>query len=182
MNKYTTDEEVWKDIKGYEGLYQVSNHGQVRALERFLNTRTYPEKILSQRLDRYGYPRTTLWKQGKQTTYTIHKLVAEAFIPNSKGKPTINHKDGNKANNYVSNLERATWSENNQHALDTKLRVNKNNAQSIPVRQYSLDDEFIASYPSMAEAKRQTGIDHSNIGRACRINGTAGSYKWEYAN
>src|SRR5699024_473267 len=164
------------------GLYKVSNLGRVRAIERVIRGRTYPDKILSQRMDRYGYLRTSLYKNGKPKTMTIHRIVAENFIPNEGRKLTVNHKDGNKLNNKLNNLEWATWSENNQHALDTGLRCNKNNAQSIRVNQYSAEGKFIKSYPSMAEARRKTGIDHANIGRACRIDGTAGGYKWKYAD
>lgn len=187
MGNYITEKEVWKDVIGYEGMYQVSTFGRVRALEREIEYKngtrhTYPEKILSARLDKYGYLRTNLYKSGKAKVKKIHRIVAESFIPNKDKKSTINHKDGNKLNNRVENLEWTTWGENNKHALDTGLRTNKNNSKSIPVRQYDLDGNFIKSYPSLAEAKRQTGIDHSNIGRACRTNGTAGGYRWRFKN
>ena len=182
MENYNTEKEIWKDVKGYEGSYQVSNLGRVRSLERVIRGRTYHSKMLAQRMDRYGYLRTTLYKRGKPRTITIHRIVAENFLSKDTEKDTVNHKDGDKLNNKTDNLEWASWTDNNQHALDTGLRCNKNNAQSIPVEQYTKSGEFIRSYPSMAEARRITGIDHSNIGRACRINGTAGGYKWKYAD
>src|SRR5699024_11754447 len=82
----------------------------------------YPDKILYQRMDRYGYLRMSLYKNSKPKTMTIHRIVAENFIPNEGRKLTVNHKDGNKLNNKLNNLGWATWSEYNQHALDTGLR------------------------------------------------------------
>ena len=125
--------EVWKDVVGYEGLYQISNMGNLKALSRTFKDvtgriRVFPEKIkktceTSKREGKQGYLCSRLKDYfGKTKTLFIHRLVGEAFIENPENKQTINHKDGNKHNNYVENLEWCSYSENNQHALDYGLR------------------------------------------------------------
>ena len=104
-------EEVWKDIKGYEGLYQISNLGRVKSLNRKINKRKCIETIKKPSLTNKGYFRLSLSKFGKKEYYHIHKLVAETFIPNKENKPTIDHIDRNKTNNNVSNLRWATYKE-----------------------------------------------------------------------
>lgn len=108
--------EEWKHIEGFEGLYEVSNLGQVRSFY------TVEAKILKPSINKYGYLRVCLCKNGKQHTKTIHRLVATAFIPNAEDKPQVNHIDGDKTNNRVDNLEWCTARENTQHAWDTGLK------------------------------------------------------------
>lgn len=105
----------WKEIKDYSD-YLISNRGLVKSLK------FNKETILKPKLDREGYLRVNLLKKGKRKTYRIHILVAKHFIPNLLNKPCINHIDGNKNNNFESNLEWVTYSENNKHAINTKLR------------------------------------------------------------
>lgn len=107
--------EIWKDIKGYEGLYQVSNLGRVRRQSKLLHLNT----------NTYGYKHVTLSKGNAQKTALVHRLVASAFIENPLGLPQINHKDGDKSNNAVSNLEWVTPKENNCHAINSNLRKTK---------------------------------------------------------
>ena len=104
--------EIWKDIEGYEGLYQVSNMGRVKSLERTvwcgLNGGCYraiPERIIKPSKDNYGYLVVNLWEDGKMKTYKVHRLVATAFIPNPNNLPVINHKNEIKNDNKVDNLE-----------------------------------------------------------------------------
>lgn len=118
--------EIWKDIKGYEGLYQVSNFGRIRSLDRWRNSGTggyfQTGKILKTKEDVNGYLRVSLLKNGKYQKMNVHRLIAIAFIPNENNFPIINHKDGNKLNNNISNLEWCTYSYNSKHAYDNELR------------------------------------------------------------
>ena len=120
-------EEIWKDIKGYEGLYQVSNLGNVKSLPKIrntglLNAKSYKtkEKILKTGGKRYEI--VVLYKNKKPKTFPIHKLVAEYFLENPNNYYCVNHKDGNKLNNNIENLEWCTISENTKHAYDLGLK------------------------------------------------------------
>ena len=128
--------EVWKDIQGYEGLYQVSNQGRVRSLDRTVKRRNQPDlpvagKVLSPRIGKNGYSYVILSKEAKGKTANIHRLVAEAFLDKPEGCNVVNHIDGNKENNACNNLEWCDSSKNNKHAFDTGL-INKDNiAKSV---------------------------------------------------
>ena len=118
--------EIWKDIKGYEGLYQVSNRGRVKSLERIVmrkNGRPYsvPELIKARQIDRKGYDRIGLNKNGKKKRFFVHRLVLQAFNSSSDETLEVNHIDGNKLNNNVENLEWVTSSENSIHAFKNNL-------------------------------------------------------------
>ena len=168
--------EIWKDIVGYEGLYQVSNLGRVKSVKR--------NKILSQKHNWDGYLRIQLWRNNKNKYVSIHRLVAEAFIENPNKKPFINHIDGNKQNNNVDNLEWCTQKENIKHAFDNGLSTPcpKNWSRlSKPVLQCTLNGDVIREFPSQKEVERVLGINHVNISYACRHNSTASGYKWRFA-
>ena len=114
--------EQWKDISGFEGMYQVSDTGQVRSLDRFDDRgRHLKGRVLSQGSGTKGYKMTVLSKLGVHTTRNTHRFVAKAFIPNPDNLPSVNHMDGNKQNNHVSNLEWVTQKENIRHAMNTGL-------------------------------------------------------------
>ena len=174
--------EIWKDIKGYEGLYQVSNLGRVKSLKN-------REKILNPFSDN-NYLNVDLFKNRKKKRYKIHRLVAITFIPNIDNKPEVNHIDGNKENNCISNLEWTTSSENMQHAFKMGLaKVNKNmkgrfgtdNPNSKPVNQYTLDNEPHTSWDSTKDIERELKIHHSHISKCCKGKlKTAGGYVWKY--
>lgn len=121
------DGEEWKDVVGYEGLYKVSNLGRIRSF--VLGGKN--GCIISQSKTRQGYKRLALSKNGILTRFLVHRLVANAFIPNPQNKPTVNHINGDKGDNRVCNLEWATQSENNRHAYKTGLHV-------ITKKQYEL--------------------------------------------
>lgn len=113
--------EQWKDVIEYEGLYQVSNMGRVKSLARFRSTpigkdRWYSERILKAGTHSNGYKFVSLRPIKTQTNWSVHRLVAEAFLPNPENKLTVNHKDSDRANNKLENLEWATYSENIHHA------------------------------------------------------------------
>ena len=124
--------EIWKPVNGYEGLYEISNTGKVKAVQRSVKAyngwdRTFNEKILtlhsSKITNRHPKPmyHVELWKENKREVKMIHRLVAEHFIPNPEGKPQVNHIDGNRSNNCADNLEWVTNSENTAHAYRTGL-------------------------------------------------------------
>lgn len=186
--------EVWKDIEGYEGLYQVSNLGRVKSLARYVKNHSGKEYFVDERIKtvserkrkgiHQGYFGLQLYKDNKAKNCYVHRLVAEAFLPNTENKPTVNHIDGNKHNNRADNLEWNTYSENNIHAYITGLNdeTHRRNCKgSIPVLQYDKNMNLIAEYPSMREAERQTGIDCTAIGHGIRKGWKYGGYIWKKA-
>ena len=172
--------EEWKDIKSYRGFYQVSNLGKIKNLKR-------KEVLLKPYISKQGYLNVKLidpyFKKGNN--YLVHRLVAEAFIPNPENKPQVNHKDGNKLNNSVDNLEWVTSSENNQHAYNTGLNKYKQKYFGKPVAQYTKKFDFIKVYPSITTASNETKINLSQISLCCqkrKHRNTAGGYIWRYYN
>ena len=122
--------EIWKDIEGYEGLYQVSNLGRVKSLERIDRLgRLKPGVILRPKVERGGYLLVGLHKEGKQKMFLVHRLVAHAFIPNPEGLPEINHRDEDKTNNLVDNLEYCDRKYNMNYGTRNE-RMTKNRVQS----------------------------------------------------
>lgn len=122
--------EIWKDIKEFEGAYQVSNFGKVRSVDRIIIYRTGAKRLtkgttLTIGKNKLGYPQVSLSKQDKMYSRRVHRLVAEAFIPNFKNYKEVNHIDGNKENNHVDNLEWCNRSQNMQHAIKLGLKPKK---------------------------------------------------------
>ena len=157
--------EIWKDIKGYEGLYQVSNEGRVKALSRVVKSRwgtpkPLKEKEIREIVDSLGYSRLSLSKDGKVKAHKIHRLVAEAFLV---GEGHINHIDGNKQNNHVSNLEFCTQRENNIHAQETGLKPSK---YYIPI----VCNETGELFESKADLARSLGISGIMVSSYIRGN------------
>ena len=123
-------EEIWKDIKGYEGYYQISNLGRVKSLSRKYSPK---ERILKNQYDKDGYYEIGLTKNKKKQYFRVHRLVAQAFIFNIKNKPQVNHKNGIKDDNRVENLEWCTNQENEKHAYNIGLKhalIGENNGSS----------------------------------------------------
>lgn len=173
-------EEIWKDVVGYEGLYKVSNLGRVKSMNYH---RSGKEKIL--KTDKSRYERVPLCKNGKETTETVHKLVAMAFIPNPYNLPQVNHKDENKLNNNVENLEWCTQSYNNAYGKRTDkckdAMLKKPTTKSIA--QYTLDlpCELIKVWPSASEIYRELGFHRRHVVNCCkgRLKQAYG-YQWSY--
>jgi hypothetical protein len=157
--------EIWKDIKGYDGLYQVSNEGRVKALSRVVKSRwgtpkPLKEKEIREVVDSLGYSRLSLSKDGNVKAHKIHRLVAEAFL---FGEGQINHIDGNKQNNHVSNLEFCTQRENNIHAQETGLKPSK---YYIPI----VCNETGEMFESQADLARSLGVSAVMVSSYVRGN------------
>ena len=142
----------------------------------------YTQKILRPGVNSRGYHSIALHANATRKSYLVHRLVAEAFIPNPENKPEVNHINGNKLDNRVENLEWVTTLENAHHAIKTGLCVPKRNVRCVPVQMFSKTGEFIAEFYSISEASHQTGIILSGISEACKGNQkTSGGYIWKYA-
>ena len=169
--------EEYRDIKGWEGLYQVSNLGNVKSLERKVwcsrgrgYYMTVPEKILDGYDYGHGYLYVELCKDGKSKFCRINRLVAQAFLENPNNLPEVNHKDENRQNNRVDNLEWCTRQYNIEYSKAKAV---------IGIKKVS---GLILEFPSLMEAERQTGINHGNICRCLKGNlKSAGGFYWMYA-
>ena len=164
--------EIWRDIDGYNGLYQISNKGRVKSLK------CGKERILRPRDNGNGYLNVVLYKNTASQSRYIHRLVAEVFIPNLENKPQVNHKDENKLNNCVNNLEWATAKENSNYGSRNERM---GYSLSIPILQYSKSGDFIREWKSSAEVKRVLGIDNSHIIACCKGKlKSSGGFIWKY--
>lgn len=173
-------EEIWKDIKGYENLYQVSNTGKVKRLS---HKRYDRNQILKERIVKITYPKNnwypylSLCKNGKAINKNIHRLVAEAFIPNPNNFPIINHIDGNKQNNSISNLEWCTYSHNNREAH--KIGLNKGTAKTT--LQFDKKGNLIKEWFSTRKAEKELKIANGKVSDCCiGKRKTAGGFVWKY--
>lgn len=152
---------------GYEGKYEVSNLGRVRSLNYL---RTGKAKLLKQQLDKHGYKRVGLYEDGKAKSLLVHRLVAMAFLPNPNNLPMVNHKDENKTNNNVSNLEWCTVSYNNNYGTRNERvgkktrkqmtgKKGKDAPRSKPILMYDKEGNFIKRFDSTADANEYFGKD-----------------------
>lgn len=160
--------EIWKAIEGYEGLYEISNYGRVKSLKR--------KRILKQCLTYKGYCCIGLYKNNKFKSFLVHRLVAMAFIQNPNKFPIINHKDENKANNHVDNLEWCTHKYNTNYGTGIKR---KNEKCLKPIK--CVETNII--YSSASELKKLYGYHTGLISDVCngkRQHKTAYGYHWEY--
>ena len=176
--------EIWKDIEGYEGWYEVSSYGRVRSVDRVVTYFNGIRHLLKGRImnlpkDKDGYLLCNLSKNGKATMYRVHRLVAQTFIPNPDGLSIINHKDENPSNNHVSNLEWCTQTYNVNYGTGRQRSVEKH---SKPVLQLDLvTEQVIGEFPSISEASRQLKVNLTNISRCCRGKyKSTGGFKWKY--
>jgi len=178
-----TQIEIWEDIKEYKGLYQVSNMGRVKSLERtFIDKigrkQHTKERILKPETDCHGYLRIALYDSNGKKRFFVHRLVCEAFHENPENKPCVNHIDENKTNNTASNLEWCTVAENINHGTHN---ARSGKARSKPVGQYTRDGKLIKVWQSTMEVERQLGFDNGAISAVARgERKTAYGYVWKY--
>lgn len=166
--------EQWKQIRGFPE-YMVSDRGRVMSCERAYKYGKHDDMILKQ-FDRRGYCATTLFKNGKRYKFQVHRLVAEAFIPNPNEYPCVNHKDECRDNNCVDNLEWCTHKYNSNYG---NCREKISERVSRKVGQYTPEGELIKIYDSMTKASQETKIHLSSISVCCKDpSRTSGGYKW----
>lgn len=171
--------EIWADIPGFEGLYQVSNTGNIKSFRKSTKYGCQPEYILKPNLSTNGYYQVTLYNGSKRQKFTVHRLVAICFIPNPDNLPQVNHKDENPLNNRSDNLEWCTAAYNNAYGT-AKLRSML--TRSKMVEQFLPDGQFLARYVCASIAEHITGISKNMIHECC--NGSVKSacgYVWRYS-
>ena len=171
------NEEIWKDVSGYEGLYKVSDKGRVKSL-KFGKV-----KILKPVRNKYGYLCVCLFKNRNRKKFMVHRLVAQVFLPNPQNLPQVNHKDEDKTNNSVQNLEFCDRKYNcNFGTRNQKISEKMTNGKlSKPVLQYTKYGEFVREYNSLSDIKRNLVYDKGYISKCC--NGklkSAYGFVWKY--
>ena len=175
--------EEWRDVVGYEGLYQVSDQGRVKSLERKVKhwrggERIQKERILKPATAYNGYLLVPLYAGGKRKKLKVHRLVCQAFHDNPDNKPCVNHIDENKTNNAANNLEWCTYEENNNHGTRNARSAE---TKSKPVAQYALDGELIKIWVSAREAQKQAGFSYKHISNvATGKHKTHKGFIWRY--
>ena len=185
--------EEWRDVVGWEGLYQVSNLGRVKSLSRSIVYKdgreyTYPSKIIKNQKVSTGYRSVMFYGVNGKKQYYVHRLVAETFIPNPQNLVDVNHKDCCKTNNILINLEWCSRSDNIKHAYKNGLicahmdeAIKK---RSRPVIQYAPSGEFISEYSSANKAAKASGCNQGQISKYCRgenkKHSTYKGYIWRY--
>ena len=178
--------EIWKDIKGYENYYMVSNTGKVKSLKRVIKhggskTKTLPETILKPNKVNFGYLQVTLNKNGKRKCRYIHNLVMETFVGPKKLGYEVNHKNENKEDNSLENLEYLTCKENNNYGtrIQRYIEKSKNGKRSKKIKGTHIITGEVIYFPSISEARRQGYGNH--IPDVCRgYRNHCNNYKWEF--
>lgn len=183
--------EIWRDIKGYENLYQISSEGRVRSLDRYVKNKgklNFRKGKILTTSNRNGYSSVSLSKDGVITTHSVHRLVALAFLDNPNDFSIINHRNEIKNDNRVENLEWCTHKYNMNYGTINKRRgeslgYGKNNLCSKPILQFTKNGELVRKWDCSMDIERELGFDNSNITKCC--NGkkhylSAYGYKWGY--
>lgn len=193
-------QEIWKDIEGYEGYYQVSNLGRIKSIDRNVKRKGgklwFKEGTILNNKKIKGYYTVNLCKDGTNKFCTIHRIVAETFLPNPDNLPCVNHKDENKQNNVVwinedgsidyekSNLEWCSYQYNNTYGtvgVRKAKKLKNNNCASKPILQFDINGNFIKEWISAALVEKELNIKKPNICKCCKgERNSAGGYIWKY--
>lgn len=180
--------ELWKDIDGYEGIYQVSNMGRIRSLDRKVPSHhncvvRVKGQIITPTRCTNGYYEAHLSANGKRKVFLLHRVVAKAFIPNPNGLPEVNHKDENIQNNCVENLEWCDSKYNANYGTRNRRCYEGNKKHFKPVLQFDkITGEFIKRWDCIEDAARELDIFDCQITRVCKgKNKSAGGFVWQYA-
>lgn len=178
--------EVFIAIKGYEGLYEISNKGNIKSLQKYRGTGYscfIPERLMQPKSNGLGYLRIFLSKNSIKEPFYIHRLVAQHFVENSDGLPEVNHENGDKNCNEYWNLKWCTRKENEEHAWNTGLKtmIGSNHFRSIGIAQLDLKGNVIKEWVNGSEVQRVLGYSTSHISKCCRNSSkTAYGFKWAY--
>ncbi|HCJ14068.1 MAG TPA: hypothetical protein DHV77_02115 [Erysipelotrichaceae bacterium] len=163
--------EIWKDINGYNGIYQCSNFGNIRSLDRYITGKDGKKQfrkgqMIKPILNKNGYLQFALNKDSKREMVYVHIIVAETFLKNPDCKKVVNHKDGNKQNNNANNLEYTSYSENNKHAYDVLMREIANaGCTKVPVKIIDLETKKEIIFPSITATSNAINLSHTQINR-----------------
>lgn len=171
--------EIWKDVEGFEGFYQVSNYGRIKSFRESNRFYGQTEHLLSPTVTANGYESVTLYISPKERhKFLVHRLVAQTFIPNPNNYDAVNHKDENKRNNHVDNLEWCTLSYNNSYGT---ARIRHSITSGTPVQQLTLEGYPLAIYNSVHIASQITGIPKHGIKECCSgKTKSSNGYIWKY--
>ena len=168
--------EIWKDIQGFEGLYQISNLGRIKSFRQWKRASCPAEFILKNSVASNGYFMVTLYKDTKRKKFLVHRLVADAFIPNPQNLPHINHKDENPLNNSADNLEWCTPQYNNCYGT---ARFRAMITTGKPLKQCLINGQWLATYATTTVASEITGISKKEISACLRgALQSAGGFVW----
>lgn len=185
--------EIWKDIEGYEGLYQISTLGRVKSLERLIlrnngRFQKIKERILKPSLDRKGYYFVVLKKDCKSLNHRIHRLIAQAFIPNPENKPCVDHIDTNTKNNNINNLRWCTHKENMNNTITKEKQIKimtgkcgEKHPRARKINQYTKNGILLKEWGSIADITRDLNLHQSSISNCCGGKyKSVGGYIWKY--
>ena len=163
---------MWRPVLGYEGIYEINRLGEIRRIKS--------GRILRGYMGRDGYKRVSLTANGQTKPFLLHRLLAVAYIPNPLNYPCINHKDEDKSNNSLDNLEWCTHRYNLNYGTHN---ARANESRKKPISQYSKDGKFIRDWDSVTDLRNETGADITHVSSCCRgKRKSANGYCWQYKN